>query len=77
MTDLDVLQYFRNTFNLGTVRGPYFEKAKLASGQNCKPYYKYQVGTKKGVAHILQLMLPHLCLRRAEHARKVLNEITN
>ena len=77
MTDLDVLQYFRNTFELGSVRGPYFEKSKLKKGIKCKPFYKYQVARRKDVATVLQLILPHLCQRRAEHALKVLNEITN
>ena len=77
MTDLDVVQYFRNTFGFGNVRGPYFEKSKLAKGWNCKPYYKYEIGAKKDVATVLQLILPYLCKRRGEHAQKVLNEITN
>ncbi len=68
MTDLDIVERLKRVFGRGTLNGPYLYKSSLGN----KPMYRWRVGAKRDVCHVIELIRPWLGLRRGERADEVL-----
>lgn len=74
MTDLDAVQEFVKVMGYGNVR----EKKDRGSREaHWKQTYEWAVCKRSEVKRMLEMMLPHLCERRAYKALNCLDDIDN